>query len=118
MWPYGGSGWWALSRLAAEHVVDTADRSPELVRYFRRTRVSDEIFFQTILMNSPLSESIVNDDLRYLEWRNPAVAGGPAVLRREDFASIERSPKLFARKFDVTQDSAILDLIDARTAEG
>lgn len=73
----------------------------------------DEIFFQTIVLNSPLAHTVVNDDLRYLEWRDPALAGGPAVLGEHDFRKIMSSSKLFARKFDMTQDAEILELIDA-----
>ena len=59
-----------------------------------------------------LAETVVNDDLRYVEWREwndsrPAALGKPA------FAKIMSSGKLFARKFDVEEDAEILDLIDA-----
>jgi hypothetical protein len=50
--------------------------------------------------------------LRYLEWRDPATAGGPAVLCEQDYDEIMSSRELFARKFDITQDAGILDMID------
>ena len=74
------------------------------------------MFFHTIILNSPLQESVVNDDLRFLEWRNPETAGGPAILGTDDFGKIIASSKLFARKFDVTQDAEILDMIDKETS--
>jgi hypothetical protein len=111
--PFGGSAYWCLSRACTEYVHGFLQNARSYVRFFRFVNVPDEIFFQTILLNSPLRDAIVNDDLRYLEWRHPEVAGGPAVLHRSDFESIMGSGKLFARKFDVTEDAEILDLIDA-----
>jgi hypothetical protein len=61
-----------------------------------------------------LAENIVNDDLRYVEWRDVEVAGGPAVLGRSDFGKLMRSGDLFARKFDASVDAAVLDMIDAK----
>ncbi|HSK16940.1 MAG TPA: beta-1,6-N-acetylglucosaminyltransferase [Gaiellaceae bacterium] len=110
--PFGGSAYWCLSRECTEFVHRFLGDARSYVRFFRFVDVPDEIFFQTILLNSPLRDAIVNDDLRYLEWRHPEVAGGPAVLRRADFENIMSSGKLFARKFDATEDAEILDLID------
>jgi hypothetical protein len=111
--PFGGSAYWCLSRESTEYVHRFLQQNRSYVRFFRYVNVPEEMFFHTIILNSPLSESVVNDDLRYLEWRHPAVAGGPAVLTKDDFGKIVRSPKLFARKFDMTQDSEVLDMIDA-----
>ena len=36
-----------------------------------------EIFFQTILLNSSLADNIVNDDLRYIEWKAQPQAALP-----------------------------------------
>ena len=63
-------------------------------------------------MNSPLAETVVNDDLRYVEWREWNDSR-PAALGKPDFAKMMSSGKLFARKFDVEEDAEILDLIDA-----
>ena len=111
--PYGGSSYWCLFRDCVEYVYSFVRRFPSYARFFKYVDVPDELFFHTILLNTPLSRSIVNDDLHYLEWRNPDVAGGPAVLGKDDYNSIIAAPDLFARKFDVTQDSELLDMIDA-----
>jgi hypothetical protein len=111
--PFGGSAYWCLSREGAEYVNRFLQQNLSYVRFFKYVNVPEEMFFHTILLNSPLKVSVVNDDLRYLEWRNPAVAGGPAVLTKDDFGKIVSSPKLFARKFDMTHDAEVLDMIDA-----
>ena len=114
--PFGGSAYWCLSRRCVEYVDEFVGRNPSFVRFFRHVEVPDELFFQTILMNSPLRGSIVDDDLRYVEWRDWNDSR-PAALRTGDFAKIMSSGKLFARKFDVEEDAEILDLIDAALGE-
>jgi Core-2/I-Branching enzyme len=111
--PFGGSAYWCLPRESTEYIHRFLQLNPSYVRFFKYVNVPEEMFFHTIILNSPLRESVVNDDLRYLEWRDPAVAGGPAVLTKSDLGNIMSSPKLFARKFDMTKDSEVLDMIDA-----
>ncbi|MDQ3997000.1 MAG: beta-1,6-N-acetylglucosaminyltransferase [Gemmatimonadota bacterium] len=108
--PYGGSSYWWLSREAVEYVRRFVFEHPDYYRFFKHVDVPDEIFFHTILMNSPLRDSVVNDELRYVDWtRDPM----PAIFGAGDLELLRRSPKLLARKFDSTHDEEILDLIDS-----
>jgi hypothetical protein len=67
-------------------------------------RIPDEIFFQTILMNSPLSKKIINRKLTYVDWNfSPA----PKVLDDSDLEKVFRSDDFFARKFDLRKDPQI-----------
>jgi hypothetical protein len=68
------------------------------------------MFFQTILLNSPLQHTIVNDCCWYISWL-PAAAN-PRVLASADLETLSATPKLFARKFDATHDAEILDRLD------
>jgi hypothetical protein len=107
--PYGGEAYWNLSRAGVEHVARFVDSRPDVVDFFRHVDIPDEIFFQTVLMNSELAGSVVNDNLRYIDWtRGPR----PALLEARDLPALRASPKLFARKFDVFHDGEILDLVD------
>lgn len=108
--PYGGSSYWNLSREAISYVSDYVNHNPGFVRFFSRTWVSDEIFFQTLLLNSPLRDKIVDDSLRYVEWHRPGKK--PDILGKDDFNALRSSSKLFARKFDPGVDGDILDMID------
>jgi Core-2/I-Branching enzyme len=108
--PYGGGAYWCLSRSCIECVAELVERRPDLVAFFRRVDIPDEIFFQTILLNSHLRDTIVNDNLRYIDWSR---GRRPAILGVGDFDALRSSSKLFARKFDVEQDETVLDLIDA-----
>ncbi|MDR2683370.1 MAG: hypothetical protein LBB64_05820, partial [Dysgonamonadaceae bacterium] len=58
----------------------------------------EEIYFQTVLLNSEYAKNIVNDNLRYVSWKN-AREESPAFLDNDDYEEIKMSNKLFARKF-------------------
>jgi hypothetical protein len=107
--PWGGGAYWCLSRAVAEYIYGFVLQNPKYVHFFEHVLIPDELFFQTIIVNSPLHESIVNDNLRFIDWsREPA----PAILRVTDFPRLVASGKLFARKFDETVDATILDMLD------
>jgi hypothetical protein len=107
--PYGGGAYWNLSRACVEHVARFVESRPDVVDFFRHVDIPDELLFQTVLMNSELAGSVVNDNLRYIDWtRGPR----PALLEARDLPALRASPKLFARKFDVFHDAEILDLVD------
>lgn len=108
---FGGSSYWCLTKECIEYIDRFLNRNPGFVNFFQYVDVPDEIFFQTIVMNSPYAQCVVNDDMRYIDWKD-LQAGSPAVLGREDLGKLAASPKLFARKFDVSVDREILDLID------
>jgi len=107
--PFGGGAYWSLSRDCIEYVSRFVRDRPDVVAFFRHVDIPDEIFFHTILMNSPLSETIVYDNLRYIDWTR---GRRPAILETRDVDALRGSPKLYARKFDVQQDENVLDLID------
>ncbi|ACZ32103.1 glycosyl transferase family 14 [Xylanimonas cellulosilytica DSM 15894] len=119
---YGGS---AATILAANGVrylnsFVTTDLGRRVVRFFKKARHPDELFFQTVFLNSDLRDTVVNDELRYIDW-NPPEGYPPKILRMEDFTPIVSSSKLFARKFDADVDADILDALDdhaARTGRG
>jgi hypothetical protein len=107
--PYGGEAWWCSSRPLAEHVSRFVSDNPAFVRFFEHALHPSELFFQTIVMNSPFAESIVNDHFRYIDWSSDP---GPAILRVSDFGKLTQSNRLFARKFDEAVDAQILDDLD------
>jgi hypothetical protein len=108
---YGGSSYWCLSRESIEYVHRFVVEHPAFVRFFRYVDVPDELFFQTIVLNSVFRESVVNDNLRYIEWNDPD-SGSPAVLVSSRMPQLAGSEALFARKFDSTVDARVLDAID------
>jgi hypothetical protein len=83
-----------------------------VLRFFRFADVAEELMFHTVLLSSPLRDSVVNDDLRYIVWK-PGVSH-PELLTAADLPELERSGDFFGRKFDAAVDAAVLDEIDQR----
>lgn len=67
------------------------------------TFAPEEMFIQTVVMNSPFAEKVRNSSLRHIMW-----TGGPSpkILTMADWAGILISDALFARKFDTELSSA------------
>ncbi len=100
---YGGSTWWSLSRDVLQYVINYTNKKPYLINRLKYTFCPEEIYFQTVIMNSVFSKQIINNNLRYIDW-NPDRVGkynpSPAILDLSDFERISTSDKLFARKFE------------------
>jgi hypothetical protein len=109
--PYGGSPYWFLPRDVIAWIHEYVVTHPKYVRFFEHVFVPDELFFQTLVLNSPHRDSVVDANLRYIDW---STTPGPKVLRADDLDALRASGMLFARKFDETVDSEILDLLDRR----
>ena len=109
--PFGGSSYWCLTRDSLDFVDRWTKDHPRYVEFFKRVEVPDELFFQTIILNSEFRDRVQNDNLRLVEWRDPE-SGSPSILGAADFPMVAASPKLFARKFDMSVDSRVLELID------
>ncbi len=127
MAPYGGSTWWALSRLACEYISGFAEREKRFVKFHEHTRCPDESFFQTILGNSPFRSKIVRN-LTWADWAHGTGRGNPATLSALQMPFLESGPDfpetddygpgpmLFARKFP--DDSIqMVETLNKRIAE-
>jgi core-2/I-Branching enzyme len=108
--PYGGMALWALTGDALAEVMRFVADRPDVLRFFRRTKMPDEFFFQTLLLNGPLAETVENELVHYSDYSSGNAH--PATLRAADLPTLRASGKLFARKFDASVDSEILDLLD------
>jgi Core-2/I-Branching enzyme len=123
--PYGGSMYACLTRAAAGEVLRFAAARPDVVRFYRRAWIPDEMFVPTAVMNGPAGASVANESLSFIRWSD---AGGrhPDVLRSDDIDALAAAAagpsdvgghgrrKLFARKLDEQVDGRLLDLIDER----
>jgi hypothetical protein len=116
--PYGGSAKFSLTMNNVEYILDFLRKHPDYIKFHDFTLFPDEIFFQTILLNATYNRisNIVADDLCYQDWSEKGAH--PTIFRKKDFGTIINSGKLFARKFDSTVDSEILNMIDENIATG
>lgn len=113
----GGSVYCSLPTGAVEFCLKS-DIGKDMLRRLENSTCGEEVFFQTVLMNSPYKDKIVNNHLRYIDW---SVPNGPKLLLEEDFDKIKSAGVLFCRKVDfckshellvklaeyITQDSAV-----------
>lgn len=104
---YKGNSWCSLTRSAVSYLVE---KENYIRRRFRFTSCSDEIYKQTLLMNSSFRYQIhtpctdnQNADLRLIEWER----GEPHVWNINDVEVISKSENLFARKFSSKYQNVI-----------
>lgn len=106
---YFWSSWWALNHESIDYIVDFYNTNKKFNEIFRFSDAPDEMYFQTVLMNSKYKDICINDNLRYIDWSK--TREWPAILDENDFEKITNSQKLFARKF-ARKSKKLIDLID------
>jgi hypothetical protein len=107
--PYIGNQWMILTRAFCEFITQSPEVEP-FKEFYKNTLISDEGFFQTVIMNTSYTSRLINDDLRSIDW----IPMGEIKLRPRDYTihdshKLKTSNNLFARKFDETIDSEILN---------
>ncbi|KAL1526060.1 hypothetical protein AB1Y20_020881 [Prymnesium parvum] len=124
--PHTGSQWVALHRDFCRYVLDPAGGAIWL-NAFERRLVPDESFFQTVVMHSPFKNSLLNHNLRWIDWPHQygdaneywerlggrKYVGGPKVLNVSELPRVLMSPYMFARKVDLEIDPGVLPVWDA-----
>jgi len=130
--PYFGSQWFALTNATVTHILYFLAQNKGYIRFMRFTEGPDEIFFQTIILNSERKNNVYDYD-RYLDWLNTRKEGEifihkfsslrymdwsergkakPAVLDNSYYETLKSSDELFARKFDELISASLLSHID------
>jgi hypothetical protein len=112
---YGFSTFWTLSHDCAMYMVKYLEENPLFKRFFKYTFGSDELIYQTIIMNSPYKDAVINNNYRYVDWSEGN--DRPKFLRTEDFDKIIASDRIFGRKFNIDIDENILNMIDNYNAQ-
>lgn len=112
--PYSGSEWWCLTFRCIKFILDFVKNNNKFVRFYKYTHTPAEMFFQTIILNSPFSKAVVNECLTYAHWldEHGKVMPRPLVFSKKNFSELKELDKLFARKFNINFDKEVLDLID------
>jgi hypothetical protein len=102
---------WLTLRRPATHAVLDASEDRRLMRHFRRVAVPSESFFASVLLGN-LSLIVERDNRRFTAFAPGAPH--PETFTTSDFDRLMASGADFARKFDTTLDSHVLDLLDER----
>jgi hypothetical protein len=107
---YGGSFFCTLSARCARYARNFARENPEIVEFFRTMPAPNEVFLQTVLVNSKKFH-IVPDGKRYIDW-SKSRNNHPKTLGVADLPAMLASGAHWARKFDTNFDSGVLDVLD------
>lgn len=102
---YGGSVYCSLTKEAVEECFRSYI-AKDLLSKLKYSSIGEEIFFQTILMNSRLKSKIINNSLRYVDW---SCEVRPKVLKEEDYNKIVDSKTIFCRKVDSAKSKELLN---------
>jgi len=105
----GGSNHFMLSREAVAYVLGDPD-ARRIIQWLRFTGIPEESIFQSVLLNSPFADSIINDDRRAIFWEK-ADSPSPRTLKCGDLSLLREARekgKLFARKFDTSVDNEVI----------
>lgn len=103
---YGGSGYMSLTQEAVTYILSFIRANPMILKRFEHTFCAEELIFQTLLMNSPLKDKIINNPLRYMVWP------GPKVLDESDYEKIKQTDSLFIRKIDSNISDKLLKRLE------
>lgn len=121
---FWGSAQWALTGACARYVVDFYHSQPTFNKWFRNAFPIDEMYFATVVMNSPFREKtsaggpepakpgLVNwRNLHYFEY-----PGSIRVYEEKDHEFIGGLQELYIRKVNTAQSTPLLDKLDAEQA--
>lgn len=97
-----GDNWFSIHREMAEYILN---HEKWIRKNFKYTLCADEIFIQTLAYHSPLKETIVNNDLRLIDWKR----GGPYVFTMADWEMLTASKDLFCRKVSWEKDRLLVE---------
>lgn len=100
--PYYSSQWWNINRNAMQVLLNFADKNPGFLGYHKHALHPEEMFFQTILLNQPELQ-IVNDNLRYIEWKAGNKHPEQLQINHLDKISLQ-TDAIFARKFTLDEN--------------
>ncbi|KZK73663.1 MAG: hypothetical protein A3K90_08610 [Pelodictyon luteolum] len=114
---YGGMTYWSLGRECLEYAMRYAAEHPDFMKAFDHSFCAEEIFFQTVLMNSDFRDKIVNDDRRFIVWEFRD-GNNPATLDERDYSRVLESPAFFMRKIAYPQSAGLIAEVNRAFRQG
>ena len=110
---YGGSAWFSITKQMAEYFVEQTEENSSFYKYFNNALFPDEVYFHTLALNSQLKDTVINSDLRYINWDKP-INQGPSLLTKEHISEIKNSNGFFARKCDIASNIQLKNAIESQ----
>ncbi|MEG3152151.1 beta-1,6-N-acetylglucosaminyltransferase [Sphingomonas sp. ZT3P38] len=106
---FKGEIWLSLPYRACKDLL-TRPESRMILSELRTTYISEEFYFQTLVMNSEYADRVTPRNLRYTDWKSGR--GRPAFLDETDYEQILASGDIFARKISSDISSNLLTLLE------
>jgi len=112
--PAGGPSWWTISHALVGEILQEYSENGMITQVIRQTATPEESYIQTIYINSKLYHGLKTWNLTIANFgrREQVVTGHTYPFRKEDYEELVTCGDYFARKFDESVDSEILDLLD------
>ncbi|MFC4872887.1 beta-1,6-N-acetylglucosaminyltransferase [Negadavirga shengliensis] len=112
--PYGGDTWLGFTTETVSEILQYLTDHPDFLEYIEGCHLPDEIIFQTLVWEIFKDrQHLIKDSLTYAKWVEPN-APSPEIFTSKDLRFLSELPegKLFARKFDASRDSDIMDELE------
>lgn len=93
--PHMGSQWWCLRKSTIEHILALIDSNPQLTKFYKRSWIPDELFFQTQVGNLISKAEIDPAPLTRYQFNSWGI---PRVYYEDDLAELIGEELFFARK--------------------
>ena len=107
---YGGSSWFSLTGECVCWMMEYLLQHRQYISFFQHSVCSDEVFFSTLIRESPYAGNIANNPLRFMIWKG-TFSGGPKDLEYSDISKMKDTDCVFARK--VTNIEVMKEIYDA-----
>eukprot|EP00062_Callorhinchus_milii_P009122 gi/632952731/ref/XP_007892011.1/ PREDICTED: xylosyltransferase 1 [Callorhinchus milii] len=123
----GGSDWFLLNRKFMEYVTYSEDELvSHMKRFYAYTLLPAESFFHTVLENSHMCDTMVDNNLRITNWNRKLgckcqykhivdwCGCSPNDFKPQDFHRFQQTarPTFFARKFEAAVNQEIVGQLD------
>lgn len=100
-----GANWFSITHDLATYVVE---KKEWIEKNFKYSHCADEIFLQTIIINSKYKNRLYpKGNMRLIDWER----GNPYIWKYNDFDTLIKSDMIFARKFNENVDKKIVEKI-------
>lgn len=119
---YFGASWASMTH---DFILYLLSQEAWIKQQFAHTICCDELYKQTILMNSPFAHNRYQPNLdgsyegcmRLIDWSRSPDGNSPYTFRLSDLDELLASDRLFARKFDCGTDQQVVDALFQTIAE-
>ncbi|SFF11001.1 beta-1,6-N-acetylglucosaminyltransferase [Thermophagus xiamenensis] len=98
--PYWGRVWWILYRDHVHYIIKNMTNKNKIYNHMKFTLLPEEIFFASILAESPHRKSIVSKRTTFADYSGPH----PRLIEHSEIKSLVKSDFFFARKFEENSD--------------